>query len=569
MTTIPDELAPNRSDATWSAPPMLRRPLIGLAAMLLGLAALADSLVAQVVSPATRLARTASADVFRAHLEYLSDDLLEGRAPATRGGELAAKYIAAQFRRLGLEPAGDSGSYFHRVPIIAHTPSPTLKVTGSSPATLIYRDDYVLWSMRDADHVNLAAPAVFVGYGIVAPEWGWNDYVNLDVKGKVVLCLVNDPGLQDPAIFRGKILTYYGRWTYKIEEAARQGAAGILMIHTTESATYPWTTVTGSWTGEQVRLEEPATSLVVAGWIRDTVAARIFQQNGLDLPTLMDRAVRRSYRGIELPFGLEASVQSALRRSTTANVVGRLRGRGRLAEEAVLIGGHYDHLGIRAPVNGDSIYNGAEDNASGTAATLTAAEALVQSRVIPQRSILFMAFGAEESGLLGSEAYAGRPTVPLRRLAAVLNMDVMNLYGPTRDIAALGTDQSSLGGVFAAAAAAEGLRVSVDSGALLKGSFFRSDHFPFARAGVPALSLESGGDFLGQPAGWGEQQQKEYTETRYHQPQDELLPWFSMDGAMQQIRVILRAALAAANAPAQPSWNPGSEFQAAGRARTQ
>jgi Zn-dependent M28 family amino/carboxypeptidase len=522
---------------------------------------------AQAATAATRLAQAVRPEVVRAHLGYLADDLLEGRAPATRGGELAAKYIAAQFTRLGLEPAGDSGTYFHRVPIIALTPDPTLQITGAVPATLRYRDDYVLWSMRDEAKVNVAAPAVFVGYGIVAPELGWDDYAGADAKGKIVVCLVNDPGLHDPAIFRGKVLTYYGRWTYKIEEAQRQGAAGIIMVHTTESATYPWTTVTGSWTGEQVRLESPAGSLVVAGWIRDSVAARLVTAAGMNLDDLMHRAGVKGFRAVPLGFGFDAAVRSQVRRSETANVVGRLPGRGRLASEAVLIGGHYDHLGVRAPVEGDSIYNGAEDNASGTAAVLAAAEAFVQSGVQPLRSVLFMAFGAEESGLLGSQAFAERPTLPLKDLAAVLNMDVMNLYGRTRDISALGLDQSSLGPAFELAAKAEGLRVVEDSTSLLQGSFFRSDHFSFAKVGVPALSLESGHDFEGRPAGWGEEQQREYTAHRYHQPQDEILPWFSMDGAVQQIRVILRTALAVANTASQPTWNPTSEFHAAGEAR--
>ncbi len=403
----------------------------------------------------------------------------------------------------------------------------------------------------------------------MAPEWGWNDYAGLDVKGKIVFCLVNDPGLHDPAIFRGRILTYYGRWTYKIEEAQRRGAAGLVLIHTTESATYPWTTVTGSWTGEQVRLEASAGSLVVAGWMRDSTANQIFARAGLDLASLMTQAGKQGFRGVVLPFGLDASVSSVIRRSATANVIGRFPGHGRLAREAVLLSGHYDHLGIRAPVAGDSIYNGAEDNASGTAAVLAAAEAFVKSGIETQRSILFMAVGAEESGLLGSQAFAANPTLPLRDLAAVLNMDVMNLYGSTRDVSALGTDQSSLGGTFSTAAAAEGLRVTVDSGSLIRGSFFRSDHFPFARAGVPGLSLESGHDFVDRPEGWGEQQQQEYTDHRYHQPQDELLPWFVMDGALQQIRVILRTAIAVANAPTQPRWSASSEFQAAGETRLQ
>lgn len=548
---------------------LVRAAAIGCVLLISGLGTRNSELAAQMPTPATRVTRALSADVYRAHLEYLSDDLLEGRAPATRGGELAARYIATQFRRLGLEPAGDSGSYFHRVPIVALTPDPSLKVTGANPATLKYRDDFVLWSMRNEEQVNVAGPAVFVGYGIVAPEWGWNDYAGVDVKGKIVFCLVNDPGLHDPAIFRGRILTYYGRWTYKIEEAQRQGAAGLVLIHTTESATYPWTTVTGSWTGEQVRLERPAGSLVVAGWMRDEVAGRLFSQGGLDLTALMTQAGRKGFRAVPLPFGIESGIHSSIRRSATSNVVARLPGRGRLAKEAVLLSGHYDHLGVRAPVNGDSIYNGAEDNASGTAAVLTAAEAFVRSGTETQRSIMFMAVGAEESGLLGSQAFAANPTLPLKNLAAVLNMDVMNLYGRTRDIAALGMDQSSLGGLFTTAAAAEGLRVTIDSSSLIRGSFFRSDHFPFAQAGVPALSLESGHDFVDRPAGWGDQQQEEYNEKRYHQPQDELLPWFVMDGAIQQIRVVVRTAVAVANAPSQPAWSTTSEFRQAGEARRQ
>jgi Zn-dependent M28 family amino/carboxypeptidase len=520
-------------------------------------------------SGAAQLARAVSPGVFRAHLEYLADDALEGRAVATRGGTLAAKYIAAQFERLGLEPAGDNGTYYHRVPIIALTPEPTLTVVGSAgaDAPLRYRDDYVLWSMRNQEEVALQGPAVFVGYGIVAPEYQWDDYHGVDVTGKWVICLVNDPGLRDSTIFKGKILTYYGRWTYKIEEAARHGAAGILMVHSNESATYGWSTVVGSWTGEQVRLEGEPTSLFAAGWIRDTVASALFQRSGVDLNAAASAAATRSFKPMSLDLQLGATIHSAVRRSETANVVARWPGQGRLAGEAVLIGGHYDHLGIRQPIDGDSIYNGAEDNASGTSAVLTSAEAFVRSGVRPHRSILFMAFSAEESGLLGSEAFAERPTLPLRSLAGVLNMDVMNLYGRTRDIAALGVDQSTLGAVFRRAAAAEGLKVVVNQDALVRGSFFRSDHFPFAKAGVPALSLESGLDFVGKPAGWGEQQKAEYTDKRYHQPGDEILPWFSMDGAVQQVRVIVRAALEAANQPPQPSWLPGSEFKAAGEAR--
>ena len=462
-------------------------------------------------TPATRVARAVSANVLRGHLTYLADDALEGRAPGTRGGDLAAKYIAAQFARLGLLPAGDDSFYFHRVPIISLDPTPQAAIVMDGKEwSLEYKQDYVLWSMHDDSVVSTSGDLVFAGYGIVAPEYGWNDYEGVDVKGKVVVVLVNTPGLRDSTLFRGKILTYYGRWTYKIEEAERQGAAGILMVHTPESATYGWATVTGSWTGPQTRVARKPGPLIV---------------------------------------------------------LGRRPGPGAKANEVVIIGGHYDHRGYGPAVNGDSLYNGAEDNASGTAAVLAAAEAFERSGVTTARSIVFMGFAAEESGLLGATAYAAEPSIPLSRIAAVLNMDVMNLYGRTRDIAALGVDQSSLGKVFAAAAAAENLRVPVNQDALIRGSFFRSDHFPLARAGVPALSLESGSDFVGKPKGWGEEQSKEYNESRYHQPSDELLPWFTYDGAVQQVRVIVRTAVAAADSPRQPVWTAGSEFREAGERR--
>jgi Zn-dependent M28 family amino/carboxypeptidase len=381
------------------------------------------------------------------------------------------------------------------------------------------------------------------------------------------VALVNDPGLRDSTIFRGRILTYYGRWTYKIEEAQRQGAAGILLIHTTESATYPWTTVQSSWTGPQVRIEQPPTSLLIAGWLSQDAAARLFRQAGQDLTALMNRAPIRRFRAVPLGIQMEASVRSEISRSGTSNVLGRLPGRGRLASEAVLIGGHYDHFGISAPVAGDSIYNGAEDNASGTAAVLAAAEAFVRSGVRTSRSIVFVGFTAEESGLLGSQALVARPVIPLGRIAAILNLDVMNLYGRTRDVSALGLDQSSLGKVFHRAAAAEGLRVTRSEEALIRGAYFRSDHFPLARAGIPGISLENGQEYVGQPKDYGTKKKKEYIEKRYHQPGDEVLPWFSYDGVVQQLRAIVRAAVSVANDPRQPTWNRTSEFRQVGETR--
>jgi len=518
-------------------------------------------------SAATKVAGAVDQRVMQAHLEFLADDALEGRRPGTRGGELAAKYIAAQFQRLGLQPAGDSGTYYQRVPIITLTPNPTVRIAAPTSGDLTYRKDYVLWSMRNDSLVSLKSDLVFVGYGIVAPEYQWDDYRGLDVKNKIVVALVNDPGLRDSTIFRGSILTYYGRWTYKIEEAQRQGAAGILLIHTPESATYPWSTVQSSWTGPQVRIEEPPKSLLIAGWLTHDAAGRLFQLGGKDLGGLMDQAVRRGFEAVPLGVQLDATVRSSIQRSSTSNVLGKLPGRGTLASEAVLIGGHYDHFGIGAPVNGDSIYNGAEDNASGTAAVLTAAEAFVRSGVHTKRSLVFVGFTAEESGLLGSQAMVARSAIPLSRIAAILNLDVMNLNGRTQDVAAVGLDQSNLRKTFVQAAAAEGLQVSESREALLHGAFFRSDHFPLARAGVPGLSIEDGQHYVGQAADYGKKKQEEYTEKRYHQPSDEVLPSFNYDGARQQLRVIVRTAAAVADASAQPAWNSGSEFRAAGEER--
>jgi Zn-dependent M28 family amino/carboxypeptidase len=532
---------------------------------------LTTSLTAQNPAPSasagTRVARALDAPTLRAHLEFLADDALEGRAPGTRGGATAAKYIATQFERLGLEPAGDSGTYFQQVPIIALTPNPTLAIGDAPP--LKWKTDYVMWSMRNDSLVDLRADPVFVGYGIVAPEYGWNDYAGVDVKGKVVVTLVNDPGLQDSTIFRGKILTYYGRWTYKIEEARRQGAAGILMVHTTESATYPWTTVLSGWVGPQVRLEVPPSSLVVAGWLHQDAAATLFRQAGQDLSALSTAAARKGFQAIPLKLQLHATVRSTVRRSVTANVLARWPGRGSLAHEAVLIGGHYDHFGIGAPVDGDSIYNGAEDNASGTAGVLTVAESFVRSGVHASRSIVFVGFAAEESGLLGSQALASNPPTPLRDFAAILNLDVLNLYGRTRDFSALGLDQSSLGRTIQQAAAAEGLRVTPNPEELIRGEFFRSDHFSFARVGVPGTSLGSGSDFVGRPAGWGKEQKDLYVAKRYHQPSDQIQPWFNYDGAIQQLRVTVRAAVLVGNAASQPTWSASSEFRQAGQERLQ
>src|SRR6266480_2621649 len=515
-------------------------------------------------TPATRAAPlpAVSTAAMDAHLKYLADDLLEGRAPATRGGRLAARYIAAQFEALGLEPAARDGSYFQSVALVGMTPHPSL-VWGKGGATrpLTYLDDFVAWAERPERHIVADGEVVFVGYGVAAAEWRWDDYKDMDVRGKVLLMLVNDPGLQDSTIFNGRALTYYGRWTYKLEEAARRGALGALLIHTTESATYPWEVVRGSWSVEQFKLDRPAAqSLAFAGWVTAAAVQAALARAGLNLDSLTRAAARRDFRPVATSLHVAVDIASAVRRVTSENVVAKLTGSDpTLAKQVVLFTAHWDHKGIGPAIRGDSIYNGAEDNASGVAALLAAAQAFTQVAPRPRRTLLFVATTAEESGLLGSEAYVESPLVPLERTAAVLNLDVANVRGATRDIDALGIDRSTLGAMFQAAAKLESLTVVHEPD--VRGSFYRSDHFPFARAGVPALSIHPGRDFVGRPTGWGKEQDELYNRERYHQPSDEYHPTFTYAGLAQEVRVTMRLALAIANTPEPPRWLPSSEFQ--------
>jgi Zn-dependent M28 family amino/carboxypeptidase len=500
-----------------------------------------------------------------AHLKYLADDLLEGRAPATRGGALAVRYIAAQFEALGLEPAGTDASYYQPVALVGMTPHPAL-VWGRGGATrsLKYLDDFVLWAERPESHTVADGDLVFVGYGIQAAEWRWDDYKDADVRGKVLLMLVNDPGLQDSTVFNGRALTYYGRWTYKLEEAARRGALGALLVHTSESATYGWDVVRGSWSVEQFKLDRPAAqSIGFAGWVTHDAVQAALAQAGLNLDSLTRLAARREFRPAPTGVHVAVDVTSALRHVRSENVVARLPGSDALlARQAVLFTAHWDHKGIGPAANGDSIYNGAEDNASGVAAMLAAAQAAALVEPRPRRTLMFVATTAEESGLLGSEGYVRDPLVPLDQTAAVINLDVANVRGATRDIDALGGDRSTLGPVFEAAARAESLAVVHEPD--VRGSFYRSDHFPFARAGVPSLSIQPGTAFVGRPSAWGREQAALYNRARYHQPGDEYRSTFSYEGMVQEVRVALRVALAVANAPALPQWLPGSEFRRPG-----
>ena len=497
-----------------------------------------------------------------AHLRFLAHPLLEGRAPGTRGGTLAMEYIRAEFQRMGLEAPG--GSYLQEVPMVGLTPRPTLAFdTPRGTLEPAYEDDYVLEAGLPQDEVEVDAPLVFAGFGIAAPEWEWDDFGDVDVRGRVLLIRVNDPGTEDtPDFFGGRTLTYYGRWTYKFEEASRRGAAGAILVHTDESAGYPWRVVRTSNTGQQFDLAgAPEFPLPVRGWIRESVARDLLARGGHDYDALMARSEARGFRPVETGVRVRASVRSEVEPVRTANVVGLLPGADPArAQEPVLLSSHYDHLGVREGVDGTrSIHPGAYDNASGVALLLTIAEALASMEARPPRPLLFVATTAEESGLLGAEWDARNPLFPLRTTAAALNVDGANLQGRTRDLTPLGADRSSLGNTVRTAAAAEGMVINPDPHPE-QGMFYRQDHFPLARSGVPALALDHGLAFEGRPEGWGEAWYEKFISTHYHQPSDSYAEGWDYGGAVQQGRVMLRTALSAASAEEIAAWAPGAGF---------
>jgi Zn-dependent M28 family amino/carboxypeptidase len=499
-----------------------------------------------------------------AHLRFLSHRLLEGRAPGTRGGTLAMEYIRSQFQRIGLQPV--DGSHLQTVPMIGMDPHPTLTFVHANGGsdTPAYRDDFVLEAGVPREDVSVDAELVYVGYGIHAPEYEWDDYKGMDVRGKVLLMRVNDPGNEGtPGFFGGKALTYYGRWTYKYEEAARRGAAGALLIHTDESAGYGWNVVRTSNTGEQFDIAgEPEFPLPVRGWLSWEAAERVMAAGGHTLSELVEAADARDFHPVATGVRAHAHVRSGLHEVHTANVVGLLPGSDAArADEPVLLSSHYDHLGTRLGEHGATlVYHGAYDNASGVALLLSIAEAAAAMTERFPRPLLFISTTAEESGLLGAEWYARHPLFPLSTTAAVLNVDGANLHGRTEDIAPLGADRSGLGDVARRAAEAEGMRLAPEAHPE-QGMFFRQDHFPFARAGVPALAMDHGLVFEGRPEGWGNQLYEEFVREHYHQPSDAYRDDIDYGGAVQQARVILRTAAGCASMEELPQWNEGVEFR--------
>ena len=501
----------------------------------------------------------------RAHLKILSDDIMEGRAPGSRGGELAAKYIASQFEEAGLLPAVGDSSYFQNVQLIGakHTPILTLSGAGRTwrlnPGT-----DFVGVTKIEQPSVSIRnKQLVFMGYGVDASEFNWNDYANMDVTGKVLLILVNEPQSENEKFFGGKALTYYGRWTYKYEEAARKGADGVILIHTTPLAGYGWNVVQNSRSREQffVRSQAGAKQLAFRGWITQEKAEEVLSAVGFDLDELISQANSASFHPIELPIRVNASINTQFRTIESPNVIGKFLGSDpALKEECILYTSHYDHLGKNDSQSGDGIFNGAFDNASGTAALIEIARAFSEISFKPKRTILFAAVTAEESGLLGSQFYAQSPVIPLAKTAANINIDAVNVWGKTRNIIPLGADRSTIMDVVKRVAMEMNMEISPDP-MPEQGFFFRSDQFSLVKAGVPAVYLDGGLKFVGKPEGWGQKLLDDYLKNRYHGVEDEYDPSWSLEGTAQVAQFALKTGLYLANKPTMPEWHDGDPFK--------
>ncbi len=506
------------------------------------------------------------------HIRTLSSDEFGGRAPASPGGELTERYLEERFRAAGLRP-GNGDSYFQAVPMVAITGqgSPTLTLSGAgAPAELAFLDDYIAWTTRIVEASSLdASELIFVGYGIVAPEYGWNDYEGLDVAGKTVVMLVNDPGFatQDEAVFNGNAMTYYGRWTYKYEEAARQGAAGALVVHETAPAGYPWEVVTGSWTGPQfdlVRDDDNMGRVAVEGWLTRESAENLFAMAGQDFGTMKDRALESDFEAVPLGVTASVSIENDVERSSANNVLGVLPGSDR-ADEYVVFMAHHDHLGTASgDMSGgmeDAIYNGAFDNATGTAGLLELVKAYQALREPPSRSILFLAVTAEESGLLGSAYYTAYPVYPTNQTVAAINMDGVNIFGPMNDITVVGFGASELDDYLNRAASAAN-RVLRPDPEPEKGFYYRSDHFNFAKVGVPALYVEGGIDHVEHGVEWTLERRDRYTADDYHKPSDEFDESWDLTGAIDDLVLLFQVGHDLASSDAWPNWREGNEFRA-------
>lgn len=505
------------------------------------------------------------------HLETLASDEFGGRGPSSPGEVLTVNYLATEFERLGLEP-GNGDSFFQDVPLVDITADPSARMVvsgGGNPMTFVYAEDFVTWTTRVVEESGVEnSDMVFVGYGIVAPEYGRDDYAGVDVTGKTVLILVNDPGYatQDPEVFTGNAMTYYGRWTYKYEEAARQGAAAALIIHQTAPAAYGWDTVRNSWTGPQFNLQSAdgnADHLAIEAWLTEATTYAVFERAGLDFVALKELAATTGFAPVDMGLSLTTSVTNTLRFSDSKNVIAVLPG-SEAPDEYFIYMAHWDHFGTDPEIvaaGEDGIYNGALDNASGTAALLELAEAFATLPERPRRSIVFLSVTAEEQGLLGSAHYAANPVFPLAQTVAGLNMDGLSNFGPTRELVVSGYGLSELDAVLEVAAADQGRRIDPDPEPE-KGYYYRSDHFELAKQGVPMIYPAPGIDHVEHGAEWGQAQNDKYLAERYHMPTDEFDETWDLTGAVADIQLYYAVGAAVAGSDGWPNWNEGTEFRA-------
>lgn len=531
----------------------------------------------ETASPVSDEAKSAStqigADYLRDQITKISSDEFEGRAPATPGDVKARQYIADQLQQIGFAPGGADGSYqqsFDVVGITAQMPKQWSFKKGGKNVSFKWWDQYIAGSGVQSEQGSIKnAEVVFVGYGIQAPEFGWDDFKGQDLKGKVLLMLNNDPDW-DPQLFSGDMRLYYGRWSYKYESAARQGAAGAIIIHTTPSAGYPFQVVQSSWSGEQVEL--PATGeprIQVKGWLTEDASRELAKLAGQDLDQLVTAAKSKDFKPVSLGVTTSFDFKNKLNRSSTANVYGVLKGSDpQLSNEYVIYTAHHDHLGVGEPdAEGDRIFNGAMDNSSGVAQVLAIGKAFKALPQPPKRSVMLLLVAAEEQGLLGSKYYAEHPTVPPGKIAANINIDGGNIFGRAKDIVFVGKGKSSIDDYVSAIAKMQDRVVTPDQFPD-RGFFYRSDQFNFAKIGVPALYLDTGTDFIGKPQGWGKEQHAEYEEKHYHQQSDEISPSWNYDGMIEDAQLLFYVGDNVANAAAAdlPKWLPGDEFEAARQA---
>ncbi len=510
-----------------------------------------------------------------ASIRTLASDQFEGRAPGTPGEDSTVAYLTAQFTALGLAPGNPDGSYVQGVELIGYTGSSTATVrAGGSPLVMRPNEDFVAVSRHDTSEVNVVnSEIVFVGYGVEAPEYGWDDYKGVDIRGKTVLIMVGDPPIRmasdstqlDSTMFRGKAMTYYGRWTYKYEKLSEKGAAAAIIIHQTGPAGYPWEVVSGSWGQENLDIPGPAAAsrVSVEGWITEAKARELFLASGRDFDGVARHATTKAFTPIPL-VGATASwrVKNTLRRIQSRNVIAKLEGSDPvLKDEYVVYSAHWDHFGRNPSLQGDQILNGALDNASGVAQMLEIAKAFTKLSTKPKRSVLFLAVTAEEAGLLGAKYYATHPLYPLERTLANINIDGANQWGRTSDVVVVGLGNSTLDEVLDSVVTASGRTIVADPESE-KGFFYRSDHFEFAKEGVPALYADAGVNYVGKPAGWGLQKRAEYTANDYHKPTDEVKPDWDLSGAVEDGRMLLEVGYRVAQSSVWPKWKPGTEFKA-------